>query len=67
MNAKKMAVMMGGIIIGNVIAERFVLQAGPDDPSGFIPVSDGIGMDEIVRAGLGVFSGYMLDTLVRRF
>jgi len=67
MNAKNIAVMMGGIVLGNVIAERFVLQAGPDDPSGFVPVSDGIGMDEVVRAALGVVSGFALEKLVRKF
>ena len=36
-------------VIGNMVAEKFLLKSGPDDPTGFIEVADGFGLDDIVR------------------
>lgn len=43
-------VLAGSVVVGNYLAERFLLKAGPDDPTGFIPVSEGIGLDDVARA-----------------
>lgn len=49
----------GAAFVGNMIAERFVLKSTPDDPTGFVPVADGIGADDLARA-LTVGGVYML-------
>lgn len=33
-----------------MIAERFVLKNSPDDPTGFVLIADGIGLDDAARA-----------------
>ena len=55
---------MAGSILGNMIAERFLLKAGPDDPSGFIMVADGIGMDDVARGLAIAFSAFMLEKVI---
>ena len=40
-----------GAIVGNFIAERWILKRTEDGP-GFVMVADGFGMDDIVRAAL---------------
>lgn len=49
---KGILVLAGGVIVGNYLAERFVLKANADDPSGFIVVSEGLGMDDVARAAV---------------
>ena len=52
-----------GALLGNMIAEKFVLRQHPGDPSGFVHVSDGLGLDDVARAAtitLGI-------VLLRRF
>ena len=39
----------GGIIVGNMLFERFLLK-NPVDNTGFIEVKEGFGMDDVVRA-----------------
>lgn len=46
---KDLAVVAAGAFAGNWVAERFVLRDGPDDPTGFIDVTDGY-MDEVARS-----------------
>lgn len=36
-------------IIGNMLAEKFVLKATEDDPTGFVLVQEGIGIDDAAR------------------
>jgi hypothetical protein len=50
MRIKKTAVIFGSVIAGNYLAERFVLKASPDDPTGFVLVAEGLGMDDVARA-----------------
>lgn len=47
---KHLLVYGGAAVAGNMIAERFILKDGPDDPSGFVEVKPGFGMDDIARA-----------------
>lgn len=61
MNLRKLTSLTLGIIVGNVLAEMYVLKNTPDSPSGFIPISDGIGMDEVARAVSGVISAQAID------
>lgn len=46
---KGLLVVFGAAIVGNIVAEKFLLKAGPDDPDGFIEVKDGFGMDDAAR------------------
>ena len=39
-----------GALAGNFLAEKFALKASADDPSGFVLVAEGFGMDDVVRA-----------------
>jgi hypothetical protein len=48
---KGFLVVVGAALIGNMIAERFVLKNSPEDPTGFILIADGIGLDDLARAG----------------
>lgn len=56
---KQALAIAAGAIAGNMIAERFVLKAAQDDPTGFVLVADGFGMDDIARAAL-ITAGAML-------
>jgi hypothetical protein len=47
---KKTAIIFASVIAGNFVAERFVLKASADDPTGFVQVADGLGMDDVARA-----------------
>jgi hypothetical protein len=47
---KGLLVLVGAGIVGNMIAEKFLLKGGPDDPTGFIEVAEGFGMDDVARA-----------------
>ena len=50
MNVKTLLILTGAAAAGNFVAERFLLKDGPDDPSGFIEVKPGFGMDDVARA-----------------
>lgn len=63
---KKTAIVFGSVIVGNYLAERFVLKATPDDPSGFIQVAEGIGMDDVARAAVIVLTTYAVEKLTRK-
>lgn len=55
MMSKKMLQIIAASIVGNMIAERYLLKASPDDPTGFVMVSSGLGLDDVVRgAAIGV-------------
>ena len=47
---KGILVLAGSVVAGNWIAERFLLKASPDDPTGFILVAEGFGIDDVARA-----------------
>ena len=49
---KQALAIAAGAVAGNFVAERWILKASADDPTGFILVADGFGMDDIVRAGV---------------
>ena len=55
-----------GISVGNMVAERFLLKAAPNDPNGFVNPSAGFGLDDIVRAGAGAAGAVTMDMLLRR-
>jgi hypothetical protein len=61
MNLRKVVSLTLGIIAGNVVAERFILKNSPESPTGFILVSDGIGLDEVARAVSGVGMALVFD------
>lgn len=63
---KKTAIVFGSIIAGNFLAERFVLKASPEDPSGFVLVADGLGMDDVARAATILAVLWLGDKLVRK-
>jgi len=46
---KTIAFATAAAVGGNMIADRWVLRATPDSPSGFVDVTAGFGMDEIAR------------------
>ena len=50
MNVKTLLILTGAAAAGNFVAERFLLKDGPDDPSGFVEVKPGFGMDDVARA-----------------
>ena len=47
---KGLLVVFGAVVIGNMVAEKFLLKSGPDD-SGWVEASEGLGLDDAVRAG----------------
>lgn len=47
---KSILFVAGAAVIGNFIAERFVLKSTAEDPSGFVVVADGFGLDDMARA-----------------
>lgn len=61
MQLRKLVSLTAGIIVGNIVAEKFILKPAPDSPSGFILVSDGLGMDEVARAVTGVGAAWLID------
>jgi hypothetical protein len=64
MEIKKLAITAGGAVLGNYVAEKFLLKASPDDPKGFVLVQDGVGMDDFVRAGAIVGAIFLLNKFV---
>jgi hypothetical protein len=56
---KQVAILTGAAILGNWLAERFILKDGPDDTSGFVEVKPGLGMDDVAR-GLTIAAVVML-------
>lgn len=62
---KKTAIVFGSIVAGNWLAERFVLKSSADDPSGFIQVADGLGMDDVARAAAILAVLYVGDKLAK--
>jgi len=59
MTIKNLAIAFGAAILGNYVAEKFILKSGPDDTSGFIDVSPGFGLDDAARAGCIVGVGFL--------
>jgi len=58
-------VLLGSVVAGNWVAERFVLKGDKDDPTGFIVVSDGFGMDDIARGAVIVAIAMLAGQLFR--
>lgn len=59
---KGILVLVGSAIVGNYVAERFVLKA-PGGTTGFVEVADGFGLDDVARAA--TIAGVIL--LARKF
>lgn len=57
----------GVVFVGNMLAERFILKANADDPTGMIPVADGIGLDDAARAGVCAGLYVVARPLIQRF
>lgn len=56
-HVKNLAILTAAAVAGNYVAERFLLKDGPDDPSGFVEVKPGFGLDDITRAAtIAVFA-----------
>lgn len=66
MSFKQFAIGTLGVILGNVIAERFVLKGDPEDPQGFVMVSDGVGLDEVARGALGMAGVMVIKKVIGR-
>lgn len=49
---KNLLVITAGAVIGNMLANRFVLKASPDDPDGFILIEPGIGLDDVANGAV---------------
>lgn len=62
---KKTIVVFASVIAGNYLAERFVLKSGPDDPTGFVQVADGLGMDDVARAATILAVLFLGDKLAK--
>ena len=56
MNPKKLLFSLGGVLLGKWAADQFVLKSGPDDPTGFIEVKQGFGLDDVAEAAVIVLS-----------
>jgi hypothetical protein len=63
---KKTAIVFGSVIVGNYLAERFVLKANADDPTGFVQVAEGIGMDDVARAAVILLTTYVAEQFTKR-
>jgi len=46
---KGILVLTASALVGNYVAERFILKA-PGGTSGFVEVADGMGLDDVARA-----------------
>ncbi len=66
MDLKKVLFAAAGAMVGKIATERFVLKATPDDPTGFVLVQDGIGVDDLVSALGAVFGIAGVKMLMRR-
>jgi hypothetical protein len=64
MDIKKLAIGFAGAIAGNYIAEKWVLKMGPDDPTGFVPVADGLGLDDAARAATIVAVTFLVNKFI---
>jgi hypothetical protein len=56
----------GGVVLGELVADRFVIKYGPNDPYGFIEAADGFGKDELIRAGCAVLGILALTWIARK-
>jgi len=63
---KKSLVLLAAVIGGNFLAERYVLKSGPDDPTGFVPVAEGIGWDDAARAVTILATVYVAEMAARK-
>jgi hypothetical protein len=63
---KKILVAFGSVIVGNMLAEKFILKSSEDDPSGFVPVADGFGMDDAARGAAIVGVMLLADRFLGR-
>jgi hypothetical protein len=66
LNTSRVVTLAGGAIIGNMVAERWILRAGPDDPTGFVDIAPGLGLDELMRALAIVGATMLVEPLVRK-
>lgn len=57
--------MVAGGVGANYACERWVLKRDKDDTVGFVLVSAGIGLDDLVRVGMVVGAGMLSCALVR--
>ena len=47
---KGLLVVLGSAVIGNMVAEKFLLKSSAED-SGWVEAAEGLGLDDFVRAG----------------
>jgi len=57
---------VGGALLGNYAAEKFILKTGPEDRTGFVMVAEGWGLDDLARA-LSVLAGVFLASKLMGF
>jgi hypothetical protein len=59
---KGLAILIGGIVLGNYVFETFILKK--QDGSGFIEQTDGLGLDEVARAGASAAAVILLRKFI---
>ena len=65
MNIKTLLILTGAAAAGNFVAERFILKDGPDDPTGFLEVKPGFGLDDVARAATIAVIAMLAHKLVK--
>ncbi len=63
---KKILVAFGSVVVGNMLAEKFLLKSSEDDPTGFIVPNDGFGMDDVARGAAIVGVMLLADRFLGR-
>lgn len=54
-----------GAAIGGFVADQFVVKYGPEDPTGFIEVGPGLGLDDVARAVTVALAVYIVGRMGR--
>jgi len=64
MEIKKLAITAGGALIGNYVAEKYLLKVSKDAKTGFVLIEDGLGLDDFVRALACVGGIFLLNKFI---
>jgi hypothetical protein len=66
LNALNVVSLAAGTVLGNMVAERWILRASKDDPTGVIDVSPGFGLDELARAAVIIAVTGSIEPILRK-
>ena len=64
---RKILILSAAVFIGNAIAERWVITTGAEGDTGFVPMANGFGLDDIARGVVIVGTAAVLDQAIGRF